>query len=106
MNNKLTIALLGIILITMVVNSFRSCGQEKKLESVYEKQIALNDSLSKKIEDIAKSRIDSVWVIEKEMAKRNEEKKERKNEVFNATNIDSVLKLYYYNRPDKADSTH
>lgn len=104
--DKLIIALLGIILVTMVFNTFHSCGQNNKLESIYQKQIEEKEELSKQIEQIAKSRIDSTFIIERTIEKRKEEKKERQNEVYNATNIDSVLKLYYYWRPDKVDTTH
>ncbi|MFA5803653.1 MAG: hypothetical protein WC879_03325 [Melioribacteraceae bacterium] len=105
MNNKLNIFLLGVIILILAFGHFRSCSQNKKLEEIYQKQIDEKVQLSDQIEQIARSRVDSVWVLERQFKPIIIEKEKKQNEVFNAVNIDSVIKLYYRNRPDKADTT-
>lgn len=105
MKDKLTNILLGVIVLVVVVNYLQSCGQEKKLENILRKQIDDKEQVSKQIGKIAKSRIDSVFIIERKIPVLIKDKERNQNEVYNTTNIDSVVKRLYYWRPDKIDST-
>lgn len=106
LNSKLITFLIGLIILILAFNYFRSCGQEKKLEDIYQKQITAKEDISKQIEKIAKSRKDSVWIIERQFKPIIIEKERKQNEVFNTNNIADVVKLYYRNRPNGADTTH
>ena len=99
MNNKLIYFFLVLILVIMAFNSFRSCSDENKRESVYQRQIAQYDSLTKQVERLAASRIDSTIIIEKQIPVIVKIKEGKQNEVFNTHDIDSVIRLYNKYRP-------
>jgi hypothetical protein len=101
MNNKIIYFLLAVIVFVTVFNSFRGCSQEKKLDSVYEKQIAAQDSLTNQIERIAKSRVDSSTVIERQIPIIINNATEQQHEVYITNNADSVIMHYYSYRPEQ-----
>jgi hypothetical protein len=105
MQNKIVYLLLGVIIVMLINDMFQSCSRDQKSEAEYKKQIERTEKLSKDIEVIAARRVDSIHTLEKKLTERIIEKEKVQHEIYNITDIDSVVKRYYYWRPDEADST-
>ena len=105
MQNKIVYLLLGVIIVMLISDMFQSCSRDQKSEAEYKKQIERTEKLSKDLEVLASRRVDSIHTIEKKLTERIIEKEKVQHEIYNITNLDSVVKRYYYWRPDEADST-
>lgn len=105
MNNKIIYLLLALVLVLLINNTLQDCSNQERTEAEYKKQIERSQKLSENLEKLASRRIDSTHTIERIKTELIIEKEREQNEILNLTNIDSVIKRYYYWRPDSVSST-
>lgn len=105
MQNKMIYLLLGLVLVLLISNTLQDCSNRERTEAEYKKQIARSEQMAEDLEKLAARRIDSTHTIERKITERIIEKEREQNEILNLTNLDSVIKRYYYWRPDSVSST-
>jgi Flp pilus assembly protein TadB len=98
--NKVIIYILLIGCIVLLINStLQNCELKKEQEKFRNLQIAYRDTIKAAIERSISSRMDSLKQIKNTQTTIIKEVEKKKDEIFNLTNIDSIIKRYYSTRP-------
>ena len=101
MKENLFIKILLVVLVIMLINSIvQNCELKKQQEKVVGIQLEHSKQLQQIInEDILKRR-DTVKLADTYITQKTIEREKIKYEIYNTTNIDSLIRLYFKLRPD------
>lgn len=96
--------LFGVCILLLVNSTLQNCELKKEQTKLRNLQLAYRDSIKAQIERLAAARMDTIPIINNYQKEIIREVEKEKDEIFNLTHIDSIIKRYYQLRPVPADS--